>query len=87
VGILEQPRGETLVIGRGVIAEHTRHEPDCGFYHDEGRKLSTSENEVSDGQLTVHQVVGYALVHALVATAKQRERSRPCGFLARFATR
>jgi len=69
--LLEQAAGEGLVLGGRLVAEHAGDEPGDGFDDDERRGLPSGEDVVADGELVVAEVLGDALVDALVAAAQQ----------------
>ena len=71
--VLEEPRREALVLGRLGVADHARDEPRDGFDDGERGELAAREHEVAERDLAVDEVVGDALVDALVTAAQQRE--------------
>ena len=73
-------RRERLVIGRRLVADDAGHEARHRLDHDQRGRLAAGEHEVADRELAVAEVVGDALVDALVAAAQQRE-PRPGGEL------
>ena len=74
--VLEQAVPEALVDGRLVVAHHPGDQPGDRLDDGDGRRLTAGQHEVAEGQLAVGQVVGDALVDALVAPAQQREPRR-----------
>ncbi len=70
LGVLEEPRQETLLFGRCLVAEHPREEPRHRLHDSERRELAPCKHDVAERQLVVDEVVSHPLVHPLVAAAK-----------------
>ena len=73
VRILEQPVSERLVLDRGRVAEHTRHETTDRLDDHGCGNLSTGEDDITNRDLAVAQMFADPLVDTFVAAAQQRE--------------
>ncbi len=71
--ILEQPVSERLVLDRGRVAEHTRHETTDRLDDHGCGNLSTGEDDITNRDLAVAQMFADPLVDTFVAAAQQRE--------------
>ncbi len=73
VRVLGQAGREALVPGRVLAAEHAGMRLGDGLDDDESAQLTSGEDEVADRDLAVDEMIGDALVNALVTAAEQAE--------------
>ena len=82
-GYSSRPSAEGLLVGRGLVAHHPRHQPADRLEHHHRRHLAAGQHVVADRELAVDEVLVHPLVDALVAAAQQgeavagRELARP----------
>src|SRR5262245_37584881 len=70
-GALEQAKG--FVLRRGFVAEGAGKQAGDGDENQSSRELPAGKNKVADGDFFGGEVLGYALVHAFVASADEED--------------